>query len=121
MKNLILIITFSLSSMIYAQKPSDYEKPTGYLNDEGNIVWYGEGDIDLYEGDTISIYDTVYYDNGSIEYFTEGKMLVDTLEGFSGDIYYYNPHNQLEYIAHFNQGELLGHTVYEPLKPEDYE
>ena len=29
-------------------------------------------------------------------------------------------YNQLEYIAHFDEGELLGHTVYEPLKPEDY-
>ncbi len=118
MKNLILIITFSVSSMVYAQ---EHEKPKGYVDDDGNIVWYGEGDVYLYEGDTISIYDTTYFDNGSIEYFTEGKMLVDTLKSFSGDIFYYNPNNQLEYIAHFNQGELLGHTIYEPLKPEDNE
>ena len=37
MKNLILIITFSLSSMIYAQENTS---------------------------DTITIYDTLYYDNG---------------------------------------------------------
>ena len=121
MKNLILIIAFSLSSMIYAQKPSDYKPPTGYMNDEYNIVWYGEGDVYLYEGDTISIYDTAYFDNGSIEYFAEYKLFVDTLEGFTGDIYYYNTNHQLEYIDHFNQGELLGQTIYEPLKPEEDE
>ena len=70
--------------------------------------------------DTITIYDTLYYDNGSIEYYIQGKTLCDTSENYTGDIYYYNPYNQLEYIAHFDEGELLGHTVYEPLKPEDY-
>ena len=93
MKNLILTITFSLSSMIYAQENAS---------------------------DTITIYDTLYYDNGSIEYYIQGKTLCDTSENYTGDIYYYNPYNQLEYIAHFDEGELLGHTVYEPLKPEDY-
>ena len=94
MKNLILIITFSLSSMIYAQENTS---------------------------DTITIYDTLYYDNGSIEYYIQGKTLCDTSENYTGDIYYYNPYNQLEYIGHFDEGELLGHTVYEPLKPEDHE
>ena len=70
--------------------------------------------------DTITIYDTLYYDNGSIEYYIQGKTLCDTSENYTGDIYYYNPYNQLEYIAHFDEGELLGHTVYEPLKPKDY-
>ena len=93
MKNLILIITFSLSSMIYAQENTS---------------------------DTITIYDTLYYDNGSIEYYIQGKTLCDTSENYTGDIYYFNSYNQLEYIAHFNEGELLGHTVYEPLKPEDH-
>tara|TARA_B100001758_G_C18013031_1_gene404074 strand:- start:163 stop:444 length:282 start_codon:yes stop_codon:yes gene_type:complete len=92
MKNLILIITFSLSSMIYAQENTS---------------------------DTITIYDTLYYDNGSIEYYIQGKTLCDTSENYTGDIYYFNSHNQLEYIAHFDEGELLGHTIYEPLKPED--
>ena len=93
MKNLILIISFSLSSMIYAQENTS---------------------------DTITIYDTLYYDNGSIEYYIQGKTRCDTSENYTGDIYYYNPYNQLEYIAHFDEGELLGHTVYEPLKPKDY-
>ena len=91
MKNLILIITFSVSSMIYAQENAS---------------------------DTMTIYDTLYYDNGNIEYYIQGKTLCDTCENYTGDIYYYNPYNQLEYIAHFDEGELLGHTVYEPLKPE---
>jgi hypothetical protein len=96
MKNLILIITFSLSSMVYAQENT---------------------------ADTITLYDTLYYDNGSIEYYIQGKTLCDTsvCENYTGDIYYYNSYNQLEYIAHFDEGELLGHTVYEPLKPEDHE
>ena len=100
MKNLILIITFSLSSIIYAQ-------------DE--IVYH-----DAIVGDTMIIYDTLFYEDGSVEYYIKAKSIGDTGENYTGDIYYYNPHNQLEYIAHFNEGELLGHTVYEPLKPEDY-
>lgn len=96
MKNLILIITFSVSSMMYAQENT---------------------------ADTITLYDTLYYDNGNIEYYIQGKTLCDTsvCENYTGDIFYYNPYNQLEYIAHFDEGELLGHTIYSPLKPEDHE
>jgi hypothetical protein len=120
MKNLILIITFSVSSMMYAQ---EYEKPKGYINDEQNIIFYSDNgeDINVKMGDTLSVNDTTYFDNGSIEYFIELKLIVDTLQSITGDVYYYNPSNQLEYIAHFNQGELLGHTIYEPLKPEENE
>jgi len=70
--------------------------------------------------DTITIYDTLFYDDGSVEYYIQAKAIGDTSENYTGDIYYYNPHNQLEYIAHFDEGELLGHTVYEPIKPEDH-
>tara|TARA_R100001440_G_scaffold46725_2_gene66453 strand:+ start:13946 stop:14251 length:306 start_codon:yes stop_codon:yes gene_type:complete len=101
MKNLILIITFSLSSMIYAQDEIVYP--------------------DTIIGDTMIIYDTLFYDDGSVEYYAKLKLLIGHYKNITGDIYYYNPHNQLEYIAHFDEGELLGHTVYEPLKPEDHE
>lgn len=94
MKNLILIITFSVSSMVYAQKNT---------------------------ADTMTIYDTLFYNDGSVEYYIKAKSIGDTSQNYTGDIFYYNTNNQLEFIAHFDQGELLGHTVYEPLKPEDHE
>jgi len=94
MKNLILIITFSVSSMIYAQENT---------------------------ADTITIYDTLFYNDGSVEYYVKAKAIGDTSQNYTGDIYYYNPSNQLEFINHFNQGELLGKTIYEPLKSKDHE